>query len=326
MCPSHANTVDDFMEAARSAATKRGYASDWRDFSAWCHDVGERPLPAAPAAVGRYLAARAGDLKPSTLKRRLAAIIVAHRAAGYALDGRTPAIADVLAGIRRTLGTAPAQKEALSTEDIGLMASVQPPSLTGLRDRAVILLGFAGAFRRSELAALTTRDLLWTSDGLAVTVRRGKEDQDGTGHLKAIPFAATDTMCPVRAVRAWVLTAKLDDGPLFRRIDRHGNLFADGLSGEAVAQIVMKAIERVGRQNGWCRAEIAARKAGVAGHSLRAGLITSAARAGVAEWAIMQHTGQKQISTLRGYIRRGEMFDTSPLTGIPGWSDEGKPR
>lgn len=313
-------TAEDFARAARSPATKRAYASDWRDFQAWCRSVGAEGLPAAPELVGRYLAEQAGALKPSTLKRRLAALVVAHRQAGHSLDSRAPAIADVLTGIRRTLGTAPEQKEALSLEDIRLLILAQPGTLAGTRNKALILLGFSGAFRRSELAALTTRDLLWTSEGLTIAVRRGKEDQEAIGTLKAIPFASDEAICAVRAVRCWVMAAKLGVGPLFRRIDCHGNLFESGISGEAVAEIVKTAIKLAGRQQGWSTAAIAARMAAVAGHSLRAGFITAAAHAGVAEWAIQQHTGHRQVSTLRGYIRRGEMFETSPLQGLPGWS------
>ena len=316
MPPSHPTTVDDFISAARSAATKRAYANDFADFTAWCREGGEAALPASPITVGRYLADRAHRLKPSTLNRRLAAIVVIHRQAGCPLDARAPAIADVMAGIRRTIGTAPTQKDALSLEDIRLMVEAQPNTLTGIRDGAIILLGFAGAFRRSELAALTTKDLAWSSDGVVVTVRRSKEAQEANGSVRAIPFGIVATTCPVRALRRWIMAAQLDGGPVFRRIDCFGNRFADGLSGDAIAQVVKKAIRLVGHQQGWTKAEITARVAAVAGHSLRAGFVTSAARAGAAEWNIMQHTGHRQISSVRRYIRRGDIFDTSPVSGI----------
>lgn len=315
-------TAEELAAAARAPSTKRGYAADWRDFAGWCQANGETPLPAIPTAIGRYLAERAATLKPATLKRRLAAVIVTHRHAGVPLDGRTPAIADVMAGIRRRLGTAPVQKDAFSLDDLRVLATAQPPTLAGLRDRALILLGFAGAFRRSELAALDVRDLAWTSEGLIVTVRRAKEDQEGQGLLKAIPFAADEALCPVRAVRRWILAGGLSDGPLFRPVDAHQNLKSGGLSGAACAKIVKRAVALTGRRQGWSQAAIAAKVAAVGGHSLRASFITVAAHSGVPEHAIQRHTGHRQVSTLRGYIRRGEMFETSPLSGIAGWTKE----
>lgn len=194
--------------------------------------------------------------------------------------------------------------------------AVLPDSLLGLRDRAVLLFGFAGAFRRSELAALTTTDLSWRSEGLVVALHRAKEDQQGEGEVKAIPFVADQTVCPVRAVRAWAIAAGLDQGPLFRRIDRTGAASPAGLSGEAIAAIVKRAVAQAGKAQGWSKAEILRRVAAVAGHSLRAGYVTSAARAGIPEWAIMQHTGQRQTTTLRRYIRQGEMFATTPAKGM----------
>lgn len=309
-------SAEDYRSAARAASTLRTYAAGWRDFMDWCEHHQQTALPAAPATIGRYLADRALTLAPATLKHRVAAIVVAHRQAGHTLDSRHPDIADVLAGIRRIRGCAAKQKTGLTAEDIRALMAVLPSSLGGIRDRAVLLLGFAGAFRRAEVAAVRTTDLLFTSEGLVVTVRRGKEDQEGQGLIKAIPFGSDPATCPVRAVRAWLLAARLGEGPLFRRIDRAGNLFAQGLSGDAVAQIVKKAVGLAASREGWSKAEVARRQAAVAGHSLRAGFITAAAQAGVPEWAIMQHTGHKQVSTLRGYIRRGEMFATSPVKGV----------
>lgn len=309
------HTADHYKALARAPNTLRAYAADWRDFAAWCQAAGQPSLPAAPATIGDYLAARAETLKPSTLKRRLAAIVVRHRQAGQPLDPKAPVIADVLSGIRRAKGAAPAQKEALAAEDLRLLVDALPTTLAGLRDRAVLLLGFAGAFRRSELAALTTRDLVWTSDGIAVCLRSSKGDQERAGTLKAIPFGRHEASCPVKAVRRWVMAAGLDQGPLFRPIDAAGNLSGDGLSGAAIAAIVKRAVRTLARHEQVSAAEIARRMAAVAGHSLRAGFITTAA-ATHPEWAIQKHTGHKQVSTLRAYIRRGDMFATSPATGI----------
>lgn len=305
-----------YARAARSAATLKAYEDDWRDFTAWCAVVGEAALPAEPETIGRFLADRAGTLKPSTLEGRLSAIFVRHRQAGFYLDRRHSAIADVLAGIRRTLGTAPAQKAALSVADLQAMVVVQPATLLGMRDRALLTLGFAGAFRRSELAALTIADLVFTSEGVAVVVRRGKEDQEARSSLRGLPFGQDATTCPVRTVRTWMMAAGLAEGPLFRRIDRHGNLRADGISGAAVALVVKRAVRLAGEQLGWSRTEIARQVAAVAGHSLRAGLITAAAQAGATELQIMQHPGHKSGRALRGYVRQGELFQANVVTRL----------
>jgi integrase len=301
--------------ASRAPATWAAYASDMQDFEQWCASVGVACLPAAPDTIGRYLADRARTLKPSTLERRVAAIVVHHRQHGHAIDARHPAIADVLGGLRRLLGTAPNQKAALTAEDLRVIVAALPTTLAGIRDKACLLVGFALAARRGEIAALQMADLLPTSEGWVVTVPRRKEDQEGAGALKAIPFGADPLCCPARSLRQWVLQARLDDGPVFRQIDRHGNL-GDGLTGKSIAAIVKRAVETAGRKERWTEAEIAARVASVAGHSLRSGFITSAAHAEVPVWEIMQHTGHSRPDTLRRYIRKGGLFQRNLITRV----------
>ncbi|GAA0602715.1 tyrosine-type recombinase/integrase [Caenispirillum bisanense] len=304
------SSASHFARSARSPATYKAYADDWRDFTNWCAEHWESALPATAATVGRFLADRATALKPATLDGRLSAILIVHRQAGFveALDRRHPAIADTLKGIRRALGTAPLQKEALSRDDLAILVSAQPNTLLGLRDRALLLLGWAGAFRRGELAALEVRDLTFTSEGLAVTIRRSKEDQEGKSQMKGLPLAANPDLCPVRAVRKWLMASSTGEGPLFRRLDRHGNIYEDGISGEAVALAVKRAVRLAGQREGWTKAEIARRMDAVAGHSLRAGLITAAAEAGATELQIMEISLHRSMRTLRGYVRRGSLF------------------
>lgn len=298
-----------FAANSRATGTVAGYARDFADFAGWCGAAGLASLPASEHTIGCYLADRAARLKPSTLERRLSAILVTHRQAGFALDRRAAAIADVLAGIRRTLGTAPAQKEALSVEDLRDLVAALPDTLMGLRDKALILLGFAGGFRRSELAALQLRDLVHTSEGLAVVVRRAKEDQIGTGFLKGIGFGAHAETCPVRAVRHWILAARLAPGPLFIRFDRHGNPRPGGISGQSVALIVKRAAEEAGRQRGWSRAHRESWVATLAGTSLRAGYVTAASEAGRTTLQICDMTGHKIGSrALARYMRKGNVF------------------
>lgn len=306
--PCGPTAVDAFVDASRAPSTRRGYASDWRDFVGWCELHQEQALPAAPETVGRFLAERASTHKYGSLDRRLSAIVVMHRQNGLRLDRHTPEIAEVMAGIRRIIGVAPVQKEALSLAELHELLQALPNTTAGLRDKALLLLGFAGAFRRSELASLERRDLVFTSEGLAVILRRGKEDPDGKGEIRGIPFGRAEETCAVRAVRAWLLAARLGDGPVFRRFDRQGRLMDAGISGEAVAIILRRAIRLAGERAGRSRTEIRERQTALAGHSLRAGFITTAAEAGCGEWEIMQHTGHKRASTLRRYIRRGQLF------------------
>jgi site-specific recombinase XerD len=234
-------------------------------------------LPAEPTTVGAYLADRADRLKVATLNRRIAAITAAHRMAGQGFDGGHPAIERVLAGIRRRYGTRPAAKTALLTEELRRIVRALPASVAGLRDKAVLLVGFAGAFRRSELVAIDLGDVRVSEAGLVITIRRSKTDQEGAGREVGIPRSRKSQVkssgtCPVAALEAWLQeTAKFlnpdDTSPVFRAID-HGRL-AERLSGQAVAEIVKRAAQRVG---------LDPKK--FAGHSLRSGFATSAARGG----------------------------------------------
>ncbi len=181
-----------FARAEKADATRRAYRSDWRRFEAWCASRGTAPLPAAPEAVAAFLAAEAAaGTKPSTLARRAAAIRYAHRLAGHESPTNAEAVRATLRGIRRTLGAAPAQKAPATASRIAAMAALAPAgTLRGLRDRALLLLGFAGAFRRSELVALRVEDLVETPDGLRIVIRRSKTDQEGAGQEVAIPHGA----------------------------------------------------------------------------------------------------------------------------------------
>jgi len=202
-----------------------------------------------------------------------------------------------LKGIRRTLGTAAAQKAPTLTDDIRAMVDATDAGLIGVRDRALILLGFAGAFRRSELVGLDTEDCAFGKDGLTVTLRRSKTDQDGAGRKIGIPHGANPETCPVRTIQAWIEQAGIASGPLFRSINRHGQVQAGRLSGIDVARVVKKLADRAGLD-----------AAKFAGHSLRAGHATSAAIAGASERSIMNQTGHRSVQMVRRYIRDGSLF------------------
>ncbi len=297
-----------YRAACRAPATLTAYASDWKDFTRWCEAVGVAALPAAEDTVAAYLAERAGMLRPTTLERRVMGILFHHRRAGFAFDPHAAAIADTLGGIRRVHGTAPRQKAPLSTEEIRDLVTVLPDTLTGRRDRAILLIAFAAALRRSEVAGLRTDDVSFVQEGILIRIRRAKEDQEGASSVKAVPFGVLEATCPVRALKKWVAAARLDGGPLFRRLGRDGIVKAEGLSGATVAVIVKRTLALAGRRAGWTEDRIADQVASVSGHSLRAGFVTSAAARGVPEWAIQRQTGHRCSKSMRRYIRIGAAF------------------
>jgi len=289
--------VRQYVGASKASNTVRGYRSDWHAFGAWCESHGWRPLPAAPDIVAAFIAECAGRLKSGSVQRRLNAISEAHKAAGLASPTREPIIINTLKGIRRTNGTAPAQKTAALTDDIRAMVNATDGGMIGLRDRALILIGFASAFRRSELVGLSVDDCAFGKDGLTITLRRSKTDQEGVGRKIGIPYGSNPETCPVRTLLEWIEQAGISSGPLFRSITRHGQVRPDGLSGVDVARVVKKLAGRAGLD--------AVR---YAGHSLRSGHATSAAINGASERSIMDQTGHRSVQMVRRYIRDASLF------------------
>jgi len=253
-----------------------------------------------------YFTDLASTHKTSTLARLVYSISQAHLAAGFDSPTRTPVIRNLLAGIRRSKGTAPAVKTPVLTEDLRLMVNAASNDLLGCRDRALLLIGFAGGFRRSELVALDFEDLEFQREGVVITLRRSKTDQEGQGRRIGIPLGSGKT-CPVRALEKWIGMASIQSGSLFRSVNRHGQAATGRLSDRAVALIVKRWAESVGLD-----------PAGYAGHSLRAGLATSAARNGASERAIMRQTGHKSEAMVRRYIREAEVFGVDNAAGKAG--------
>lgn len=284
-----------YAASAQAPATRRAYAGDWQDWTAWCATAGLEPLPAPPAAVGAFLAERAERLSVATLGRRLSAISVAHRDAGHHLDTKHPAIRQVLRGIRREKGTAPRRARAVTTALLRTLLASCDDSLIGVRDKALLLVGFASAMRRSELVALTRADVAFSSDGVTLRIRRSKTDQEAVGDVIGVLATGTPT-CPVAALQAWLTMAGITSGKVFRSITRHGHMH-ESMTGEAVALIVQKRAALAGLD-----------PRAFSAHSLRAGLATSAAAAGLEERNIQRQTRHRSVAVLRGYIREGNVF------------------
>jgi site-specific recombinase XerD len=299
-----------YATASKAPNTIRAYRRDLRDFEDFCSEAGLAPLPASSETVALYLASLAeAGAKASTIERRVAAISQAHQLAGHVPSPTQDwMVRATMSGIRRTIGTAPAKKAAAVTAELRRFVDVCPAdTLAGRRDRAVLLLGFAGAFRRSELVSLDVDDLEETTDGLRLQLRRSKTDPEAAGTEKGIPFGAHPETCPVRAVRAWLAAADIEQGALFRPVNRHDQLQPGRLTDQSVALIVKRAALRAGLD--------ASR---YAGHSLRSGLATSAADGGAPERAIARQTGHRSLEVLRGYIRAGTLFheNAAAYTGL----------
>jgi integrase len=287
----------EFARHSKAENTLRGYRADWRDFCGWCEGNHQRALPALPDAVAAYIAECAGRLKVGSIQRRLNAIAEAHKAVGLESPTASGIVRNTLKGIRRANGTAPIQKAPALTADIRAMVENTDTGLIGLRDRALILLGFAGAFRRSEVVSLNVADLDFSRDGLAVNLCRSKTDQEAQGRKIGIPYGSNPETCPVRTLQAWLEQAGLAEGPVFRSLNRHGQLRPRRLGGVDVARIVKKLAQRAGLD-----------PAKYAGHSLRAGHATSAAASGASERSIMNQTGHRSVQMVRRYIREGSLF------------------
>lgn len=291
--------AQEFAAAAKASNTLRAYQSDWTDFRDWCTAHERASMPAMPETVALYLTDRAATLKTSSLARRITTINRAHQAAGQ----RSPAtmqnavVSEVWKGIKRRKGTAQHGKKPFLTPDLRRIIAGLPQDLQGLRDRALLLAGFAGGFRRSELAALRVADLETAPDGIIVRLGRSKTDPEGQGRAVGLPYGSDPQTCPVRALRTWLDRAGITAGPLFRAVDRLGRVRELPLHPDSVGYLVKRAATRIGLES-----------AGYAGHSLRAGLATQAAMNGASEMDIMKQTGHRSLATVRKYIREGSLF------------------
>jgi site-specific recombinase XerD len=275
----------DFARASKSTATRKAYQADAADFTAWCSQHGLEALPASVCTVAAYLASLAqANLKASTITRRCAGIRYMHRMASYDPPTSSEAIKAVLAG-----------KAPATAETVRVIIADMPTDIRGLRDRALLLLGFAGALRRSELVALDISDLEETAEGLHIHIRRSKTDQEGVGDLVSIPHGSR--LRPVAALKEWLQAAGISKGPIFRSVKKGGLVTLERLSDRSVAEIVKKRVEAAGFD-----------PVIFSGHSLRAGFVTSALHHGADILRVMDVTRHREVSTLKTYDRRAKAF------------------
>jgi len=298
-----ADQARDYAAGGMSANTQRAYAADWRDFQGWCDQVGATALPASANTLAMYLTAKAATVSVATLARRMSAIRTAHETVGQQAPA-SGALKAVWAGIRRAHGRPPEPKRAMMTTDVREAVQSLPNGLAGLRDRALLLIGFAAALRRSELAAIslegedaTAVQARFVSGGLEIHLHRSKADQEGRGAVVAIPHGSRLETCPVRALADWIAAAGITSGTVFRAVDRWGNVSDQAMTPQAVAHVVKAGAKRIGLD-----------PAAFGGHSLRAGLATSAAANDAPAHVIMEHMRHARFDTTKRYIRQAERF------------------
>ncbi|SIT11067.1 site-specific integrase [Alicyclobacillus vulcanalis] len=299
-------SANKYVLNSKARNTVRAYQSDWRSFCTWCDERHLSSLPAEPKTVALYLSDMADrGYRTSTIGRHMISIGLAHRTKGFPSPTSDETVRAVWRGIRNTLGVAPHGKLPILVEDLRRMLQHAPNDLMGLRDRALLLIGFAGAFRRSEIVALNVEDVEFVREGLVITLRRSKTDQEGEGRKVGIPYGSFIETCPVRALQAWLTTTSIESGPLFRPVSKAHDVRDARLSDKTVARIVKRYVRLIGLD-----------QRHYAGHSLRVGLATSAAMVGVSERDIMAQTGHKSPMMVRRYIRDSNLFRSNAAARI----------
>jgi integrase len=291
-CTKLPDAVLGYVRASLADNTRRAYLSDLAHFENW----GGR-VPASAETVARYLAAHADTLRVATLVRRIASISKAHQTRGAPNPARSELVRTTLRGIKRARRCTQRQAKPLLRADLVLVLDAMGSGLKDIRDRTLLLIGFAGALRRSELVSLDVAEVEHVRRGVAIHLRHSKTDQDGRGDTIAIPYGRS-RYCAVLALDAWLAASGITEGAIFRPVDRHGRVHAGRLSSEAVSIVVRERVAAAGLD-----------PTSYSGHSLRAGFATSAAQAGVQAWRIRTQTRHASDAMLARYIREGELFN-----------------
>jgi len=309
--------------SAKASATRIAYASDLRDFALFCKQHEESAFPAEPQTVARYIAHLQGEhvginrkeeikvvppCSVSTIARRMVAIAQAHKKAKLSNPVADPCVREILQGLRREKGVAQKKKDPITLDHLrAALATIDMETLKGKRDKALLLLGFSLAGRRSEIAQLNVEDLRFDTRGLRVTIRRSKTDQAGKGRPLGVPYVGNEELCAVRAVQAWLDASGIREGALFRTFDGGKKLTANQIDPRDVARLVKRVTSK---------AEI---DGDFSGHSLRAGFITEASSTqGVAEYDIQRVSRHKNTDIMRDYIREANIFKNAPLSAMLG--------
>ena len=307
----HEETLNN-LKNSKANNTIRAYKSDFRDFGGFCAKNGLKSLPADPKIVSLYMTyLSTKDAKMSTLRRRLVSIGVIHRLKGHYLDMKHPIIIENLMGIKRKKGSYQKGKKPILINHLKLMIDAIDKDIsdeTGirkLRDKTIILLGFAGGFRRIELISIDFEDLEFVSEGVKIFIRKSKTDQFGEGMIKGLPYFTNQKYCPVWHLKKWLEISEIKSGPIFRRFSKGLNLGKNRLTDQSVALFIKKHLSNAGIEN-----------QNYSGHSLRSGFATVAAESGADERSIMAMTGHKTTQMVRRYIREANIFKNNALSKI----------
>ena len=285
------------LKNSKSENTLRAYQSDYNDFSLFCSKNGFQAMPTQPKILALYITHLSSYSKYSTLKRRLASISILHKTKGHYIDTKHPIIMENLMGIKRTNGSNQKGKKPLLINDLKILINAIDQSnekdKRKIRDKALILIGFSGGFRRSELVDIEYEDLEFVSEGVKIFVKRSKTDQSGEGMTKAIPYFDNKNFCPVIALKNWIEIFDLKKSRIFN------------ISDKSVALIIKKYANYAGLESHR-----------YAGHSLRSGFATSTAESGAEERNIMAMTGHKSTEMVRRYIKEANLFKNNALNKI----------
>ena len=296
------------LQSSKASNTVRAYKSDFNDFSLFCVQNGFKQLPSEPKIVSLYLThLSTRDSKISTIKRRLVSIGVIHKMKGHYLDTKHPVIIENLMGIRRRKGTIQKGKKPLLINDLKILMDVinkeNEPDIKKLRNKALLVIGFSGGFRRNEIVSLDIEDVDFVFEGVKITVKKSKTDQFGEGFIKALPYFENELYCPVISLKQWLNISKITKGSIFRRFTKGSNLSNNRLTDQTVALLIKEYLKLAGMDS-----------SNYSGHSLRSGFATSAAESGVEERGIMAMTGHKSTEMVRRYIKETNLFKNNPLS------------
>ena len=298
------------LKNSKALNTVRAYKSDFEDFGLFCVKNGFNNMPSEPKIVSLYLTHLSSrEAKISTIKRRLVSIGVIHKMKGHYLDTKHPIIIENLMGIKRRKGTLQTGKKPLLINNLKSIIDVinqeKEPDIKKLRNKAILLIGFSGGFRRNEIVSLNLEDVEFVFEGLKITLRRSKTDQFGEGMIKGIPIFENSLYCPVTSLKRWINAAKIKKGPIFLRFSKGSKLTDHRLTDQSVALIIKDYLLKAGIDS-----------KNYSGHSLRSGFATSAAEAGAEERSIMAMTGHKSPEMVRRYIKEANLFNNNALSKV----------
>ena len=290
------------LKNSKANNTIRAYKSDFNDFGLFCSNHGFKSLPSEPKIISLYLTSLSSkNIKMSTLKRRLVSIGVIHRLKGHYIDTKHPSIIENIMGIKRTKGVIQKGKKPLLINTLKQVINViddqKHDEIKILRDKTIILIGFAGGFRRNEIVSLDFEDLDFVNEGIKINLKKSKTDQFGEGFTKALPYFDNSKYCPVISIEKWIKKSNITTGPLFRRFTKGSNLSVNRLSDQTIALLVKTYLDLAGINS-----------KDYSGHSLRSGFATSAAESGAEERSIMAMTGHKSTEMVRRYIKEANLF------------------